>query len=365
MKPLLARLVGISIVIGVGFSVLMGISTENSITLTVCASGCDFTTIQAAIDAAQPGGIVEIQEGSYQDNIIVNKAVTLKGKGINEVRLIAKEEGKPGILIAGDSLINVNVIGFMITGAKGSCVEAIRVCPFGVSVFGASTVTIRKTHFVANKYGVVAGEESQIMILESIFTDNETAIMLRDRVRATIGNTYLEGNHFGILMGHDVQAILEDNTISKSYAPVRVWDQSRVTIIRNIVSENMTGIIVKDQADATIMANSFADNDEEALWLSGQAVTRVQENSISGHKWGIGLAQHVTANIVQNEIIENDWGVLIWTDLCTEEGEPFAGRIIGRSNEIPDPNEPHANKQGDVCPTALRFLKTEQGGEYP
>ena len=42
------------------------------IVYTVCPSGCDFTTIQAAIDAAAPGDMVEVQaSGSpYSENIV-------------------------------------------------------------------------------------------------------------------------------------------------------------------------------------------------------------------------------------------------------------------------------------------------------
>lgn len=50
-------------------------------TRTVCDSGCDFTTIQEAIDAADPGDIVSIS-GSYTvtSPVFVNKDITLAGQ---------------------------------------------------------------------------------------------------------------------------------------------------------------------------------------------------------------------------------------------------------------------------------------------
>ncbi|PHN00964.1 hypothetical protein CRP01_39465 [Flavilitoribacter nigricans DSM 23189 = NBRC 102662] len=50
------------------------------ITRTVCASGCDFTTIQAAIDAAVIGDFIAVQDAVHTENsILVNKDVTICG----------------------------------------------------------------------------------------------------------------------------------------------------------------------------------------------------------------------------------------------------------------------------------------------
>src|SRR3979409_1947696 len=48
---------------------------------TVCATGCSFKTIQSAIEAAGPGAIVTIGPGSYSENVVVHKPLTLQGSG--------------------------------------------------------------------------------------------------------------------------------------------------------------------------------------------------------------------------------------------------------------------------------------------
>jgi len=54
-------------------------------TITVCSSGCDFITIQDAVNAAAPGGTIEVGEGTYDEQVVINKPLTLKGPnaGIN------------------------------------------------------------------------------------------------------------------------------------------------------------------------------------------------------------------------------------------------------------------------------------------
>jgi hypothetical protein len=61
---------------------------------TVCASGCDFTTIQAALDDASTasGAIIEITDPVHTEaGIVVNKDVTIRGLGANVTIVQAHE----------------------------------------------------------------------------------------------------------------------------------------------------------------------------------------------------------------------------------------------------------------------------------
>jgi hypothetical protein len=61
---------------------------------TVCASGCDFTTIQAAIDyaAAADGAIIEITDPIHiEAGIVVNKNITVRGLGADGTIVQARE----------------------------------------------------------------------------------------------------------------------------------------------------------------------------------------------------------------------------------------------------------------------------------
>jgi len=48
---------------------------------TVCAKGCAYSSIQAAISAATPGATITIGPGKYYENLIVDRPITLRGAG--------------------------------------------------------------------------------------------------------------------------------------------------------------------------------------------------------------------------------------------------------------------------------------------
>ncbi|GAA3744942.1 hypothetical protein GCM10022239_20670 [Leifsonia bigeumensis] len=52
---------------------------------TVCASGCDYTTISAAVSGAAAGDTIVVQAGTYAESIVIDKSLTILGPnaGVN------------------------------------------------------------------------------------------------------------------------------------------------------------------------------------------------------------------------------------------------------------------------------------------
>jgi pectin methylesterase-like acyl-CoA thioesterase len=68
------------LVLAVAALMLAGVGNASAATLTVCPSGCTYTTIQDALDAASTGDTIGIGPGTY-DGGFTMKSVTLRGAG--------------------------------------------------------------------------------------------------------------------------------------------------------------------------------------------------------------------------------------------------------------------------------------------
>ena len=55
-----------------------GVRSVKAAIITVCASGCDYTTIQAAINAANPLDIIDVKAGTYVEQVTISKDLTLQ-----------------------------------------------------------------------------------------------------------------------------------------------------------------------------------------------------------------------------------------------------------------------------------------------
>jgi len=89
-------------------------------TLTVCASGCDYTSIQDAINAAAVGDTVQVAAGTYSESLggwrdlEIKKSISLIGAGSGQT-IVELTDLQNGLEIEPDGTGNVTVEGFTFT----------------------------------------------------------------------------------------------------------------------------------------------------------------------------------------------------------------------------------------------------------
>lgn len=101
--------------------------------------GCAFTSIQAAINAAQPGSSISIAAGTYHENLLV-VATTASPLTLNGLGVTVDGGGKGSVLSvsAGHTL---NIIGLTLTNGSA---------PSGGGVNSAGTVTLTNARVIGN-----------------------------------------------------------------------------------------------------------------------------------------------------------------------------------------------------------------------
>ncbi|HSD57496.1 MAG TPA: protease inhibitor I42 family protein [Methanotrichaceae archaeon] len=81
--------------------------------IRVCSDGCEYSSIQAAIDSASPGDEITVESGTYAENLITGKTVMLQGLDTGRGRPVL--EGS--ITAAAEEL---DVHGFELAGPNGT-----------------------------------------------------------------------------------------------------------------------------------------------------------------------------------------------------------------------------------------------------
>ena len=150
-----------------------------------------YTTIQAAIDAANVGDTIEVAAGTYTETLVVNKVLTLDGAG---------SDSDPGT----NTVISGAGSGTGLTLSAGTdsshrvVIKDMRVTGFGTGVIASSFDTLDNVASVSNvTYGINLNTLQDLLITGSKFNDNGLGLKLASTASAdnvTITNSEFNGN---------------------------------------------------------------------------------------------------------------------------------------------------------------------------
>ncbi|PWB55888.1 MAG: hypothetical protein C3F06_01855 [Candidatus Methanoperedenaceae archaeon] len=99
---------------GITMLALLLAVSASAANLTVCPDGCEYSTIQKAINASSNGDTILVHSGTYFENVKVNKKLTLRGIGNPVV-----DTGGSGSAIT-LSANGITLEGFTATGGYGN-----------------------------------------------------------------------------------------------------------------------------------------------------------------------------------------------------------------------------------------------------
>ena len=213
---------------------LLAVQVASAATITVCPSGCDYTSIQDAINAASPGDTILVGDGEYAGDIIVNKSVSL----IAENRYGAVINGSGGvysippdptsgagiIIKANDVLVDGFIIKNIPSGGDGIIISGER-----------NNIILRNLNITAEDF-VISIASAPSDTLSNITIENVTAF-----------DTDSPPDQHGWDIG-GVDAIT-NLTLRNIYTETYIFSVRAFNSMANIYVENVT---VKSNMSATI-----------------------------------------------------------------------------------------------------------------
>lgn len=315
------------------FSLLFG-KAAIAAELEVCQS-CQFTSIQEAINAAQPGDTIIVREGVYRENdIIIGKKLSLTGKGNPVIDAGHKNgiftiEKTDSVLIEGFTLRNVEMSyrkDFAAIKVVRSNYCLIRNNRIENAFFG---IQLEKSDFNQLSGNQVSGkavkESSSGNAIHVWYCNN--AIIEDNHLQGHRDGIYFEfvsnsiirsnistGNlRYGLHFMFSDKNLYQGNTFSKNGAGVAVMYSKGIEMNENTFADNWGpaayGLLLKEIADSKITRNTFSGN-TIGVYAEGSNRLEVSQNTYSRNGWAFKLMGSCDeVHIKKNNFISNTFEV--------------------------------------------------------
>jgi len=230
---------------------LLLISTEvDAKTVTVSENElADYVTIQEAIDNATEGDTICVWAGTYFENVVVNKSLSLIGNG-SELTTIDGRGVRAVVAITADW---VNMSGFHILGSSSS--------DSGIQI-----------------------ESNSNFIHNNTCNNSSLGISLENSNNNTIINNTASDNNFGIYLQYSHNNAIINNTASGNFDGIHLYFSNNTVLINNIVSDNgEIGIKIHNSNNNSITNNTASNNTFSGVFEWGIRLYFSNNNTITNN----------------------------------------------------------------------------------
>jgi len=215
----------------------------------------DYVSIQEAIDNAADGDTIFVKEGTYHENVVVNKSLSLVGENVDTTII----DGNPPegyripIKIQCD---NVSVSGFkLLYGYAGITVGEVKFC------------SISGNRIAGNQHGILLVGTSFSNVTENYFEQIRlsSAIQLSYSNYNLVAGNYIDNCTEGIqVWQYSTNNTVTENTITDcDDVAIRLQYADNNTIARNEVSNSGLGTSIYVANNNTITKNNYISNIEQ------------------------------------------------------------------------------------------------------
>lgn len=269
----------------------------------LCVGGAEpgsYSGIQDAIDDASDDATVFVYNGTYYENIIVNKSITLVGENRDNTIINGRQKGDT-IHITSEHVI---LSGFAIVNGSGKnwFNAGIRLT--------ASNVTIHRNNICNNMLGIFGKRVNNITIYDNRFINDSVTFSLYDNETKPVPfceNYFVHNLYNNTVNGKKLYYYkYQNNIVVPQDAGQIIAVSCKNMIIRrtNLINADYGCILVN--CVGCLLEYSNISSGDGMLWLIHSRNNKIQHNQISHNFEGICIDIGSTRNIIQYNTIANN-----------------------------------------------------------
>lgn len=261
--------------------------------------GGGYANITDAVAVATDGSVVSLCAGSWEESVVIDKALTLEGPGMDDATIVGPTN-QPAIEIQADGVTIRGVAiestrdGVLIDGASDARLVAVgllAVDNYGVEANDALNLSVEKSTFNATGYGGILISGGTVSVTDSSFNDNTGfAIKAADGAVLSASDNVITGtvptDPDNVADGHGIwmvesEGALSGNTLTDNFFVGIFADSSPLTLDGDSVSGSLYGVAhVLYALDASGL--TLDDNYFYGLFAVSDAAVSVSGTTISG-----------------------------------------------------------------------------------
>lgn len=283
----------------------LGVQPARSSPMTITVPD-DYPTVQAAVYAANPGDTVYVRAGTYYENVVVDKPISLVGENAQNTTIDGSGLADALHLVADD----INVTGFTIRNSLTS--------PYsGITLEYANYCNISGNNITNNWIGVNLASPCNDNTINgnNITANNYYGVLLYSSDNNAIGGNNITNNGDGVYVASSSSGnSIAGNNITNNWAGVYLVSYaSNTNILRNnITANNGYGVYIASYSSGNIIAgNNMTQNGDGINIASHSNGNSISGNNITANSYYGVLAYSLSYNnsIVGNNITYNEEGV--------------------------------------------------------
>lgn len=245
----------------------------------------NYVTIQEAVNAANEGAIIIVRNGTYSENINVNKRLTIRSENGSAFTTVIAANSKNHVFTVNTDYVNIN--GFTVTGVTAD-------------------------RFPEYAAGIYLGWVDYCNISNNNVSYNGDGIWLWNSSSNIIANNTANSNgNIGIFAAtiSDNNTIINNIANSNNVSGIELWGSNNNMIANNTVSSNDRGIYLWESSGNTLSSNNAGLNKNYGIYLLVSGNNKLQNNTLSSNNYGIYLDKSRNNRLQNNTLLSNNYGI--------------------------------------------------------